>query len=86
MLVRRRPAMRTWFECRLVGDDPAHLEAVAGASLDEVDRVARLLSQSDPAGEVARVNRQAPHRPVRVDGELFAVLTDALARRDGWVF
>ena len=82
LVAQRRPAMKSWFECRLVGDDPKHLGVVAAAILDEVDRVARLLSRHDPAGEVARVNREAPHRPVRVDGELVAVLTDALAQRD----
>ena len=83
MLVsRRRTAMRTWFECRLVGDDPTHLGSVAEAILDEVSRVERLLSRHDPAGEVARVNREAAYKPVRVNSELFTVLADALARRD----
>jgi FAD:protein FMN transferase len=72
----RRPAMATWFEVWLCGDDAEHLAAVGEAVLDEVERVERLLSRFDPAGEVARVNREAASRPVLVDRELFAVLAD----------
>ena len=81
-VVRRRPAMATWFEFRLDGADPDHIGAVAEAMLDEVERLGRLLSRFDPAGEVARVNRDAATRPVRLDPEVFAVLADALARRE----
>jgi thiamine biosynthesis lipoprotein len=77
MLVHcRRPAMATWFEACLSGDDPEHLAAVGEALLDEVARVERLLSRFDPASEVSRVNREAAARPVLVDHELFAILCD----------
>ncbi|WP_435020442.1 FAD:protein FMN transferase [Tundrisphaera sp. TA3] len=83
---RIRPAMATTFEAWLVGDDEEHLDAVAGAALDEIRRVERLLSRFDPAAEVARVNREAAARPVRVDRELLAILLDARSwweRTDG---
>lgn len=76
----RRPAMATWFELWLAGDDPEHLEAVGHAALDEVDRVEHLLSRFDPAAEIARVNREAASGPTRVDPELFAVLEECMRR------
>ncbi len=69
-----RPAMACLVEIWLAGPDAEHLEAVGAAALDEVERVERLLSRFDPAAEVARVNREAFRRAVRVDYELFAVL------------
>jgi FAD:protein FMN transferase len=72
----RRPAMATWFEMWLLGDDVEHLTAVGEAALDEIERIERLLSRFDPAAEIARVNREAARRPVKVDAELLAVLED----------
>lgn len=71
---RQRPAMGTWFEVRLVGDDAEHLAAVADAVLDEVERVERLLSRFDPRSEIARINREAGFRAVLVDREVLNVL------------
>ena len=70
----RRPAMGTFFEVFLAGDDEEHLEAVAAAVLDEVRRLERLLSRFDPASEIARINREAGRRPVRVDADLWDIL------------
>lgn len=70
----RHPAMGTWFEAVLRGDDAGHLGAVASAVFDEVDRVERLLSRHDPRGEVARVNREASGRHVLVGFELVEIL------------
>ena len=71
----RRPAMGTFFEAFLAGDDAEHLAAVAVAVLDEVSRLERLLSRFDPAAEVVRVNREAAGRPVRVDVDLWDILS-----------
>src|SRR5207244_537741 len=70
----RRPAMGTFFETFLAGEDRDHLEAVADAVLDEVCRLERLLSRFDPAAEVVRINREAAMRPVRVDADVWDVL------------
>src|SRR5262245_49365595 len=78
---RQRPAMGTWFEFRLLGDDPEHLASVAAAVGDEVERIERLLSRFDSCSEVARINREATHRPVQVDFEVLALL---LTCRQGW--
>lgn len=80
-LHRQRPAMGTWFEVWLVGDDAEHLAAVADAALDEVERVERLLSRFDPRSEVTRLNREAASRAVRVDYELLEIVR---ACRAGW--
>lgn len=80
-LRRRRPAMATFFEVLLLGEDEAHLAAVADAALDEVQRVELQLSRFDPAGEVARINREARAGPVRVDLELLRILLDCRAWR-----
>jgi thiamine biosynthesis lipoprotein len=71
---RVRPAMGTWFEARLVGDDLEHLDATAEAVLDEVQRVERLLSRFDRRSEVARINREAAHHPVRIDVDILRLL------------
>jgi thiamine biosynthesis lipoprotein len=71
---QQRPAMGTWFEARLVGDDPEHLAAVAEAVLDEVGRIDRLLSRFDPRSEVARINREASRRALLVDREVLGLL------------
>ncbi len=82
----RRPAMATFFELWLAGDDEEHLSAVGEAALDEIVRVERLLSRFDATSEVARINRDAAREPVRVDFELLAILEDCLfwwERTDG---
>ncbi len=67
-------AMGTRFEVFLVGDDEAHLEAVAIAVLEEIVRLDGVLSRFDPRSEIARVNREAGVKPVCVDLEVFALL------------
>jgi thiamine biosynthesis lipoprotein len=70
--------MGTYFEVFLAGDDEGHLNDVAAAALDEVARLERLLSRFDPASEVARINRDAHSRAVRVDRELWEILCACL--------
>jgi thiamine biosynthesis lipoprotein len=77
---RRRPAMASWFEAVLVGDDEEHLSAVADAALDEIVRIEGLLSRFDPASEIARINREGNERPVTVDFEVLSVLLDCRSR------
>src|SRR5688500_16810135 len=70
----RRPAMNTWFEVLLLGDDPENLQAAGEAALDESERVEKLLSRFDPASEVSRINREAANSPVLLDLELAEIL------------
>ncbi len=71
-------AMATRFEMWLCGDDD-QLQAVAFQAWAEVDRLELMMSRHDPRAELARVNREAHERPVRVEVELFNVLHDCLA-------
>src|SRR4051794_25024689 len=76
LLRDRFAAMGTRFEALLVGehDDDARLSAVARTLWQEVAQVERMLSRFDPSAEVARLNREAGRRAVRVSVELFEVL------------
>jgi FAD:protein FMN transferase len=74
--------MGTRFEVFLRGEDAEHLEAVAAAVCEEVARLDSVLSRFDPRSEVARVNREAALRAVRVDRELFALLARCDRARD----
>lgn len=67
-------AMATRFDLFLRGADEQRLEAVAVAVCEEIQRLEALLSRFNPASEIARVNREAARRAVRVDRELFALL------------
>ncbi|MFN0118984.1 MAG: FAD:protein FMN transferase [Blastocatellia bacterium] len=67
-------AMGTRFELILCGDDMRHLDDVAIAVCEEILRLDAALSRYDPRGEIARLNRHAHQRPVRLDHELFALL------------
>jgi FAD:protein FMN transferase len=71
---RAGAAMGTRFEVFLQGDDETHLEAVAVAVLEEISRLDATLSRFDPRSEIARLNREARHKPVRVEREVFALL------------
>ncbi len=70
----RRRAMGTWFEVLLLGEDEEHLDSVAEAALDEVERIERLLSRFDPTSEIARINRDAARRRVIVSFEVLEVI------------
>jgi thiamine biosynthesis lipoprotein len=69
-------AMGTRFELFLTGQghDREHLEAVAGDVLEEIGRLDCLLSRFDPRSEIARINREAAGRLIRVDREVFGLL------------
>lgn len=71
-------AMATRFDLWLVGDDEVQLRSLADMAWAEVDRIELLLSRHDDRAEVARINRDAHHRPVKIELELFNVLQDCL--------
>src|SRR5690606_18158671 len=70
----RRPAMNTWFEIVLHGNDPEHLSAAGEAALDEIERIEKLLSRFDPASEASRINREAAVSPVLLDIEMTGII------------
>lgn len=70
--------MATRFDLWLIGDDEAQLRSLADMAWAEVDRIELLLSRHDERAEVARINRDAQHRPVKIELELLNVLQDCL--------
>ncbi|MGH9768309.1 MAG: FAD:protein FMN transferase [Blastocatellia bacterium] len=73
-MLKHCEAMGTRFEALLVGNDQEHMDAVAVAVIEEIIRLDGVLSRFDPRSEIARMNREAVHAPVRVDREVFALL------------
>lgn len=67
-------AMGTRFDVHLRGDDEQHLEAVAVAVCEEIQRLDAALSRFYAGSEIARVNREARTKAVRVDREVFNLL------------
>jgi FAD:protein FMN transferase len=72
-------AMACRFEIVLESGNPVWAAAVAEDALAEICLWDRKLSRYDSASDVSRLNRDAWQRPVRVDGEMFALL--ALCRQ-----
>jgi thiamine biosynthesis lipoprotein len=68
-------AMACRFEIVLEAVSPVWAAAVAEDALAEICLWDRKLSRYDSASDVSRLNRDAWQRPVRVDGEMFALLT-----------
>ncbi len=67
-------AMNTRFDVILRGEDEQHLEAVAVAVSEEIQRLDATLSRFNPSSEIARLNRYANISTVKVDQEIFALL------------
>jgi FAD:protein FMN transferase len=72
-----RHAMATRFEIVLHGPNLHALRAAGEEALDEIDRVEAQLSLYRPSSEVARLNREAHERPVRITPTLFKLLERA---------
>jgi len=73
-----RVAMACTCVVRACGVDAAALRAAVGESLDEVERVDRLMSHYRPSSPLSRLNRDAARGPVAVDPELFDFLATCL--------
>jgi thiamine biosynthesis lipoprotein len=74
MLRFARRAMATTFEVILPFDTPTAHE-FAQAALDEIDRLETQLTVYRDTSEVSRLNAKAAHHPVRVERNLFDLLT-----------
>jgi len=66
--------MATRFELVLQGEDKVHLRAAGEEAIREIQRIAARFSFYNPTSELSRINREAAARPVRVSGEMFALL------------
>ena len=76
-ITRRHLAMATFFDLWLVGVDSQYLQQVAELCCNEISRIEQLLSFYDPGSELSRINREAHLRPIKVERELFSILTHA---------
>jgi FAD:protein FMN transferase len=77
---RARPLLGTLVEIRVAAAGPqAPLHAVIDAAFAAVEQVHRLMSFHETASDVSALNREALHRPLRVDAQTWTVL--AAARR-----
>lgn len=87
VLLARR-AMNTRFELVLCGEREVALRAAGEEALDEIERLEARLSLFRPTSEIARLNRDAATRPVKVSPPVFHLLARArdLWRRSGGAF
>src|ERR1051325_9458087 len=69
-----RKAMATTFEVILPFDAPSAAD-LAQAALDEIDRLETQLTAYRDTSEISKLNAQAAHQPVRVETNLFELLT-----------
>ncbi len=69
--------MATRFEIVLHGKNPHALRAAGEEALDEIDRLEAQLSLYRPGSEIARLNREAQERAIRVTPSLFKILEHA---------
>ncbi|MBM4050973.1 MAG: FAD:protein FMN transferase [Planctomycetes bacterium] len=72
-----RPAMATYFEVLVVGEDEGYLRSAAEEALDEVERLEEQMSRFLPASELSGINARAAVGPVRVEPRLFRLLQRA---------
>ncbi len=69
--------MATRFEILIVAPPTPRLQAIAEEALDEIERIEAQLSFYRPTSEISALNRDASHRPVRVNPEVFQLLQRA---------
>jgi thiamine biosynthesis lipoprotein len=69
--------MATRFEILLYGSGEISLRAAGEEAIAEIERLEDQLSLYRPSSEIAQVNAQAPHKPVRVSPPVFALLQQA---------
>ena len=71
-------AMGTRFELVLGSPDPESLRPAGETALEEIELWHRRLSRFATDSLISHLNRTASKAPVRLDGETFALFTDAL--------
>lgn len=68
-------AMATRFELVLCGDDPAFLHDAGEAALEDIRDAHGRLSKYERTSVISAINQSAGRSPVRIDDELFDLLT-----------
>ncbi len=85
---RARPLLGSYVAVRVAGLDGARAHRAIDAAFEEIARIEARMSFHRADSDIARLNREAMHRPVRVDADTLAVLrwAHALAARSGGCF
>jgi thiamine biosynthesis lipoprotein len=73
-----RMSMACVYAIEAYGPDAEALPRIVNEAFDEVYRIDGLMSHYKADSAVSRVNRDAAHRPVTVDPELFDFIVDAM--------
>ena len=73
-----RISMACEYAIEAYGPDADALPRIVDGSLDEVDRIDRLMSHYKSDSPLSRINREAAQHPVAVDPELFDFIVDAM--------
>lgn len=73
-----RISMACLYAIEAYGPDAQGLPRAVEDAFDEVDRIDRLMSHYKTDSAVSRLNREAAHRPVAVDAELFDLIAAAV--------
>jgi thiamine biosynthesis lipoprotein len=76
--VATRVSMACVYAIEAYGADRAALPAIVDAAFDEVDRIDRLMSHYKTESALSRLNREAANGPVKVEPELFDLITEAM--------
>ncbi len=73
-----RMSMGCAYAIVVYGRDAAALPGIVDSTLDEVDRIDRLMSHYKPESALSRLNREAASGPVAVDPELYGLIAESL--------
>jgi len=87
-LEQTRAAMGTQFTIVAYGDDESYLQSAVSAAFDEIFRLDREWSDYIEESDISFINRHAAEEPVKVDPELFRMLSTCLeySRETGGAF
>ena len=73
-----RLSMACVYAIEAYGPDREALPAIVEAAFDEVDRIDRVMSHYRADSALSRLNREAARGPVKVEAELFDLITEAM--------
>jgi thiamine biosynthesis lipoprotein len=75
---QQRYAMGAMFDIVVFHHSRADAMRVVGEAFAEIDRLERVMSHYRSDSDLSKLNREARHRPVRVDPSLHMILRDAI--------
>ena len=71
--------MGSRFDITVLAEKPSEGEHYIELAIKEISRIEKLISSWDPASQTSKINRNAGTLPVKVDPELFDLITRAIA-------